>query len=205
MQKHEIKKLSQINEAQAAQAFEVYTESFYDMMSKTITKDKAKLRAIYEACFDRELVYVYLLEGRVVGFLGYATQGNHSIKPQRNVMAKHLGLWGHGVHWGLNYYQPKAESANHAIIEYCAVCPSARGQGVGARLIEHLCDVLPHTEFTLETTEENSSAVRLYSKLGFVKLPKKLSVLVRGFAKVFKLGTPIYMKLQVASSMKNVQ
>jgi len=201
---NKIVKLSQVNEAQAAQAFEVYTESFYDMMSKTITKDRAKLHAIYEACFDREMVYVYLSDDKVVGFLGWATGGNHSIKPDKKVMRKHLGLWGIGVSWGLNYAQPKAQGAHHAIIEYLAVCPSARGQGVGGQLIAHLRDTSGHRAYTLETTEENSSAVRLYTKMGFVKLPKKLSVLVRGFAKVFKLGTPIYMKLEVMS-LKHTQ
>jgi len=194
----EIVKLSEVTEEQFHQAIDVYVESFYDMMSKTITKDKAKLRTIYAECFDREQVYVYISEGRVLGFLGWASAGNHSIKPVKKVMREQLGLWGLAVDWGLNYYQPKSQGDNHAIIEYLAVDPAARGQRVGAKLIQYLCDNLPYRAYTLETTDENTSAVKLYTRMGFAKLPKKLSPLVRGFAKVFKLGTPIYMKMELS-------
>ena len=192
----EIMKLSDVTQEQFDQAIEVYVESFYDMMSKTITKDRSKLRTIYEKCFDPSQVYVYISEGRVLGFLGWASAGSHSIKPVRKVMTRHLGLWGHFVHWGLNYYQPKSQGDDHAIIEYLAVDPAARGQRVGAKLIQYLCDTLPYRAYTLETTEENTSAVKLYTRMGFAKLPKKLSPLVRGFARVFGLGTPIYMKMK---------
>ena len=192
-----IVKLSEVTQEQFDQAIEVYVESFYDMMSKTITKDRAKLRAIYAECFDPAQVFVYVSEGRVLGFLGWASAGNHSIKPVRRVITKQLGPWGHFVHWGLNYYQPKSQGDDHGIVEYLAVDPAARGQRVGAKLLQYLCDNLPYRAYTLETTDENTSAVKLYTRMGFVKLPKKLSPLVRGFAKVFKLGTPIYMKLEL--------
>ena len=190
--------LSTLNEAQIDQAFHVYVESFFDMLSKTITKDKQKLHAIFKACFDYSQVYVYLHEGRVVGFLGWAKMGSHALKPNRNVLQKHLGaLPGAVVHWALNYYQPKAESETQAIIEYLAVDPDARGKGIGAKLIQHLCNSLAYRSYTLETTAENTSAVRLYTKMGFSRLPKKLSPLVRVFARVCDLGTPILMKLEL--------
>ena len=187
--------LSQLNEAQVDQTVAVYVESFYDYASKLVSKDKTKLHAIFKECFEREQVYVYLSDGRAVGFLGWATAGRHSARPNRKALCKHLGLWGHGVHWGMNYYQPKAQDSDDAVIEYLAVCPGARGQGVGGKLIAHLCEHQPYRCYTLETTEENTSAVRLYTKLGFVKLPKKLSPVVRCAARVLGLGTPILMRL----------
>jgi len=193
----EITLLSNVSDAQADQAFTVFVESFYDMMRKTINKDKQTLHALFKESFDRSQVYVCLQDSRPVGFLAYAIAGKQSVVANKNVFRKHLGLWGLGVAWGIGYFQPKAKDENHAIIEYLAVCPSARGQGVGGKLIARLCETGGYRTYTLETTEENTSAVKLYTRLGFVKLPKKLSVLVRGFACARGLGTPIYMKLDL--------
>jgi len=187
--------LSELSEAQVDQAIAVYVESFYDYASKLVSKDKTTLHAIFKECFDRSQVYVYLNDERAVGFLGWGTAGNHSAKPNRKALRKHLGLWGAGVHWGMNYYQPKAQGSDDAVIEYVAVCPTVRGQGVGGKLILHLCEHRPYRVYTLETTEENTSAVRLYTRLGFEKLPKKLNPVVRCVARVLKLGTPILMRL----------
>jgi|GEM_PF-1490278 len=202
-------KLSQATPEQIDQAFVAYVESFYEPYAKKlISRDKGKLHTIFKACFDHEQVYIYLLDGRAVGFLGWATKGNHAIKPNKKVLRQHVGfLWGTVVAIGFNLSQPLARHDDEAIIEYCAVCPLARGQGVGGKLIAHLCEASGHSAYILETTEENSSAVRLYSKLGFVKLPKKLNLIIRATARMFKLGTPILMKLDADSlcPIKNIQ
>jgi ribosomal protein S18 acetylase RimI-like enzyme len=96
----------------------------------------------------------------------------------------------------MNTSQPKLKRDDEAAIEYLAVCESARGQGVGSKLITHLQESLPYRSYTLETTKENTAAVRLYSKLGFVKGGKH-SLLVRIAARLFRIGTPIFMKLTI--------
>jgi len=187
--------LSKLNETQADQAVAVCVESFYEQ-SKLISKDKRKLHAIFKAILDYNQVYVFVRDGRALGFLGLGTENSHTAKPDRNIMQQHLGrIWGAAVAHFMNYGQPKAEGPDQAVIEYLAVDPDTRGQGIGGQLIQHVLDTLPHRVFFLETTLENT-AVKLYNKKGFQQIKKKIPLLLRAFAPMLGLGTPIYMWLE---------
>ncbi|MCL2531010.1 MAG: GNAT family N-acetyltransferase [Oscillospiraceae bacterium] len=191
-----IVKLSELNEAQLDQALTVFVEGLYRYMGASITKDKSKLHILFKHMLDPAQVVVALQEDRAVGICGWGKRGSRAAKACRKLLVQQLGLYGYGVYLGLNVSQPNLKGDDEAAIEYLAVCESMRGQGVGGKLINHLCDTLPYRSYTLETTEENASAVRLYSKLGFVR-SKNHSLLVRVAARVFGVGTPIFMHLEL--------
>jgi [ribosomal protein S18]-alanine N-acetyltransferase len=57
-----------------------------------------------------------------------------------------------------------------------AVAPESRKEGLAMRLIRHAIDVLGERgakEFFLEVREGNGDAIRLYEKLGFVKVGRR--------------------------------
>jgi len=192
----QIDKLSELSEAQLDQAVSVFVEGLYPYMGASISKDKSKLHILFKHMLDPAQVIVALQDGRAVGICGWGKRGSRAAKPCRKLLVKHLGLYGLGVYVGLNVSQPKLKRDDEAAVEYLAVCESARGQGVGGKLIDHLCKTLPYRSYTLETTKGNTSAVRLYSKLGFAR-GKNHSLLVRIAARVFGIGTPIFMELTI--------
>ena len=187
--------LSELNEAQVDQAVAVCVESFYKQL-KIISKDKRVLHAVFKAVLDYSQVYVFVQDGRSVGFLGLGTTGSHSIKPNRTDMQKHLGkIWGALVARFMSYGQPKAKNADQAVIEFLAVDPNTRRQGIGGQLIQHMLGTLPYRDYFLETTLENP-AVALYNKIGFQQMKKKMPLVLRLVAPIMGLGTPIYMWLK---------
>lgn len=192
----QIIQLSELTEAQLDQAITIFVEGLYPYIGASITKDKTKLHILFKHMLDPAQVIVALQDDRVVGICGWGKRGSHAAKACRKQLVQQLGLYGNGVHLGLNISQPKLKRNDEAAIEYLAVCESVRGQGVGGRLIDYLCDTLPYRSYALETTEENIAAVRLYSKLGFVR-NKQHSLLVRVAARVFGVGTPIFMHLEL--------
>ncbi|MCL2195372.1 MAG: GNAT family N-acetyltransferase [Oscillospiraceae bacterium] len=191
-----IVKLSELTETQLDDAIAVFVEGMYPYMGASISRDKAVLHAIFKVGLDPAQVVVALQDDRPVGICGWGKLGSHAAKPSRKLLRQQLGLYGIGVHAGLNVSQPKLKQDDEGRVEYLAVCASMRGQGVGGKLIEHLCATLPYRSYMLETTEENTAAVRLYSKLGFVR-SQKHSLLVRITAKIFRIGTPIFMRLEL--------
>ena len=52
--------------------------------------------------------------------------------------------------------------------------PAARGNGIGAALVSHLCGVardLRHRRIVLETGPEQPEAIHVYKKAGFTPIP----------------------------------
>ncbi|MCL2445157.1 MAG: GNAT family N-acetyltransferase [Oscillospiraceae bacterium] len=191
----QIVNLSELTETQIDQAITVFVEGLYQYMGASITKDKTKLHILFKAMLDPAQVIVAMQDCCAVGILGWGNRDSHAAKSCRKLLVQQLGLYGIGVHVGLNVSQPKLTRDDEGRVEYLAVCESMRGQGVGGKLINHLCSTLPYRSYMLETTEENTAAVRLYSKLGFVR-SEKPSPLVRVAARMFGVGTPVNMRLE---------
>jgi ribosomal protein S18 acetylase RimI-like enzyme len=58
-------------------------------------------------------------------------------------------------------------SENGGSIDYVATAPKFRGQGINYQLIKFIMEQESYAEFVLEVVANNTSAVRLYEKLGF--------------------------------------
>jgi peptide alpha-N-acetyltransferase len=62
---------------------------------------------------------------------------------------------------------------NRGYIAMLAVAESSRGRGLGSQLVERAVDsmrVAGADEVVLETEENNTASLRLYDKLGFVRM-----------------------------------
>jgi len=107
---------------------------------------------------------------RVIGVLAIQTENQNFINPVFKEIKSHYGFWGavvKSVALDCLQHSPKPGEIH---IEGIAVVDSARGQGVGTKLIDALMDFAKNENFkkiTLEVIDTNQRALKLYERLGF--------------------------------------
>ncbi|MCL2107377.1 MAG: GNAT family N-acetyltransferase [Oscillospiraceae bacterium] len=189
---YRILKLSELSEAQAERAFELFAEGFFFIFSP-ISKDKAKLRQLFMDSFDRQSVFVCLYEGEVAGFLAWGDHEKQPIRMRKETCLRLFGrLKGSAVYQlaGGMLSKPKVKNGGEGYLDYLTTDPAFRGRGVGTRLLRHMCAHLPYDSFFLEVLSKNENAIRLYQKLGFKKVKTKNDP----FAMLVGYGRPILMR-----------
>ena len=165
---HDIKLLSDLAETQASQAFDMFAEGFYFIFSP-ISKDKAKLRELFLASFDRGMAYVCLIDGRPVGFLACGTHERQPVNMGREACLRVLGrVKGTLVHRFAApiLAKPHTDDPGEGYLDYLTTDPAYRGRGIGTAMFRHVCENLPYERYTFEVLSKNENAIRLYTKLG---------------------------------------
>lgn len=87
---------------------------------------------------------------------------------------------------------PFTISSKTGVIEFVATAPDYRNQGIGYILLSHIMTTLPFNAYMLEVAESNTSAMRLYEKLGFKEF-RRVAASKRSGA-----GAYIYMRYSAA-------
>lgn len=85
-------------------------------------------------------------------------------------------------------------NSNSYYVDYIAISPEARGEGVGTLLIQELFKIAEKNNMPIISSrvlEKNHNAVKLYKRLGFVKI-KKERKLLESF--IIKTGSSYYME-----------
>jgi ribosomal protein S18 acetylase RimI-like enzyme len=183
----EIKKLSELDEAQINQAFSVFVEGFYNVFS-SISKDKDKLHRLFKHSFDYDMTYAYLLDGEAVGFLGLADHRKRPMKLNREIFMEILPGFGGKVSYKtmcavmdkLNVFSPQVIS-----VDFIATSQEHRSKGIGKQLIEFVRDTLGYKQIELEVFSKNPRAKAFYERTGFevVKVKASLPAMLQGFGK----------------------
>lgn len=198
---YEIKKLSELNHAQVEQAVAVFIDGFYYIYAKAVSKDKTLLKKLFIDAFDYDMVYVYLYEGRVVGFLGLGNSHKRCIALRKETCKRLLGSFKGAMIYmqmGGILHEITVHGINEGYIDYITTDDNYRGQGIATRLIKYACDTLSYESYTLDVLSKNTTAKKLYEHLGFVQTNIKKNLLV----KLGGFGNQIVMKLEVDKAKK---
>ena len=191
---HDIKRLSELTEAQVVQAFDLFAEGFYFIFSP-ISKDKAKLRALFLASFDRDMAWVDLIDGRPVGFLSCGTNKRQPVNMRREDCLRVLGrVKGALVHRFAApiLAKPHTRDPREGYLDYLTTDPAYRGRGIGTAMFRHVCETLPYERYTFEVLSKNENAIRLYTKLGM----RQVKVKKDPVASLVGHGKPIIMAFE---------
>jgi ribosomal protein S18 acetylase RimI-like enzyme len=189
-----IKPLSELTDAQAVQAFDMFAEGFYFIFSP-ISKDKAKLRELFLAAFDRDMAWVYLIEGRPVGLLTCGNSVRQPVNMRREDCLRVLGrVKGSLVYRFAAPILAKPHVGDPAVgyLDYLTTDPAFRGRGIGTAMFRHVCETLPYERYTFEVLSKNATAIRLYNKLGI----KQVRVKKDPVASLVGHGSPIIMEFE---------
>jgi len=199
---HTIKPLSALTDAQTAQAFDMFAEGFYFIFSP-ISKDKAKLRELFMASFDREMAWVCLIEGKPVGFIACGTSERQPVNMTREACLRVLGR----VKGTLVYRfaapilaKPHTQDPDEGYLDYLTTDPDYRGRGIGTAMFRHVCETLPYERYTFEVLSKNETAIRLYTKLGM----KRVKVKNDPVASLVGHGKPIIMAFETNDFLRQL-
>jgi len=191
----EIKKLSELDEEQVNQSFNVFVEGFSNVFS-SITKDKDKLHRLFKNSFEYEMTYAYLLDGEAVGFMGLANCEKRPMKLNKEIFLETIsGFAGKVVFATMNAAFEKLNPVGpgEIYIDYIATSPEHRSKGIGTKLIEYVRDTLGYKHIELEVFSKNPRAKGFYERAGFkvIKIKKDFMMTLQGF------GRRIVMRLDI--------
>jgi len=165
----EIRRMKGLSKCFDEEVTGVFVDAYYDLLS-TIEKDKEKLVKVFKHTFVREVFYLALLNGKVVGMLACSTNRKRGLKFDRTIFIEHFGFFkGNFIYYSLRneFETPLDYNNSTAYIEVVATTSEARGKGVATSLFNHVIKNTYYKEFILEVMDTNEKAKRIYERLGF--------------------------------------
>lgn len=138
--------------------------------------------SFFVGCFGRRFVldflkeilvirrfYVADLKGNIIGLLAYSDSDGRATYLERKVLSRKFGairvfLLGFVLR---DFEKQLALDNQTAYIEYVAVDPAYRRQGIASQLLEESMDKTSYKAYLLEVKDTNLSAIRCYQALDF--------------------------------------
>ncbi|MGB2693393.1 MAG: GNAT family N-acetyltransferase [Thermodesulfobacteriota bacterium] len=152
-------------------AAELYEEAFRQKFAP-IVKSREKLIEILADSIQTEFAVVALKENRLVGLAGFHNRGkSFTGGGSASFIIKKLGLF-KGL-WAialLTILYERKETQGELLMDGIVVDPSMRGQGIGTRMFETLCEHATNEGFDsirLDVVDTNPGAKKLYESQGF--------------------------------------
>ena len=185
---------SDLDENGKRAAIALFVDGFGHMF--TFAKTRDELLRLFADSFQKELVYVYLSNNMVAGFLGLGTNTKTALKGNAQVCKDLFGKGKGGIVYAQLFRRaekPKVEKDTDLYIDFLTTSVHMRKQGIATKLLNFACALPGYTECYLDVLSKNVTAATLYESLGFVTYKKKLSI----FTFVQGLGHLILMKKRV--------
>ncbi|UVI27748.1 GNAT family N-acetyltransferase [Paenibacillus spongiae] len=123
-----------------------------------------------------------ILEGEIVGILACSNNRRRAMTVDKPSLKQAFGfLKGNLAYDSLDkeFNAPLPFEDETGYIECVATSERARGKGVSTALFKHVMQELPYRNYILEVVDTNSTAIRLYKKLGFEEFKRKREKLSR--------------------------
>ena len=167
----------------------IFVDGFYELGLKFISNDKAKLARGLSHIFQLDDFYVVIDGGKIAALTGcYDGKSPIIIMFNKKIMRKEMGFFlGSFAYLMLNkvmggHKYPFEFTPQTGAIEFVAVSEDYRGRGIGGDLINHIMENETYAEYVLEVADNNTPAVKLYKKLGFVEFMRTPAPKRSGFS-----------------------
>lgn len=135
------------------------------------SQDRDTLAAAFAHMFNVDVFYIAVLDGEPAGMAACNDGWDGSITCDAAEFRRHFGVIKGtiaGILLARELEKPPIESGKGiASVEFVVTATPFRGKGVATALLEHILDKTPFREYILEVADTNTSAIRLYKKLGF--------------------------------------
>ena len=173
----EIKQAMELGDDIRERLSEIYVNAFYNDVLKYFSRDKSKLKKVFANGFLLEYFYVAIMDNEIVGMIACMGKDNICFKHSIKTLVKYLGIFrGLLTYFGLKQFIkefPKLDE-NTALLECLATDIKHLREGVATTLIKSLFDLPEYKFFLLEVMGTNAKAIKLYTKIGFEVVYKKI-------------------------------
>ena len=179
----EIKRASELEENIRKKISDIFVGGFIQWL-QYFSKDLEKLSRAFAHMFILDFFYVAVMDGEPAGIAACTDGKTPPIRLQPKELRRHLGLImgtiaGKVLKKALeNPPYPFSVEPGWGSVEFVATDAKHRGKGVASAVIQHIVAETPYSAYVLEVADTNTSAVKLYGKLGFrefVRVPHKQS------------------------------
>lgn len=177
----EIKPASALGEDIRKKISDIFVDGFIQWL-QYFSKDSEKLSRAFAHMFVLDAFYAAVMDGQPVGIAACTDGKSPSIRLQSKELRRHLGLIMGTIAGKIlkkeleNHPYPFPLEPGWGSVEFVATDAKHRGKGVAAAIIRHIFAETPYSTYILEVADTNTSAVRLYEKLGFrefMRIPQK--------------------------------
>lgn len=192
MTKSEIKCYEQLSEKQKEEVLEIFIEGFKHLFS--FSKNDKELKKTLYTAFHKKQFLGYLEDDTVLGIIGIATNRVRPVKLQLKDCIEVYGKFKGTLYCKqLNaIFQSRVVNGERDLyIDILATKKSARGKGIGTRLLKYAFNLAAYDEYYIEVLSKNENAYRLYCKVGFKEYKKSMF----SFITLQGYGYPIKLKL----------
>jgi len=155
----------------------IFVEGFYPWI-KHFSRDKEQLIAAFSHTFDLRCFYI-AMENDEIAAMAACTDGNAPVFLDRKIFIQTMGvLRGCYTYYVLGRYirnsgYPFKLSRTTGSIEYVATAEAYQGRGIAQGLLTHIINTEVYTAYVLEFADTNTTAFRLYERLGFKEIDRK--------------------------------
>ena len=159
-----------------------------------ITKDMDRFAKALESGIDVNRFIIAEQDDRMVGIIACADCTGRVVTPSKKDCRKHLGFFRGSIAFMVlkeEFIQPLTYPPTTGCIDIVGVLKESRGKGIAKALLKEAISTNPqYTEFVLNVTDINTSAIKLYESFGFVEYER----VPYRFAKQAGFDAKIYMK-----------
>ena len=151
----------------------LYVETFGKDMD-VISKNREKSVKAFSHMFVVDDFYVCIIDNEVVGMMACANKEAYSIKHDKKVLIKELGLI-KGLLANMNLKMIFTKPRKYPIeiddktgsIENVVIDSNYRKKGIATSIMEYIFSLNMYEKYVLEIFDTNENAIKLYKKLGF--------------------------------------
>lgn len=175
----------------------VFVDGYEEDMA-FISKDREQLIEAFSKMICPDVFYFAELDGEIVGILACSNNKNRALTIDRKIMRNAFGfVKGSIAHHFMKdeFNVPLPYDDETGYVECVATTVKARGKGVSTSLMKYVLEHEDYKRYTLEVTDANEVAYRLYKKLGFTEY----STIKESFSKYKGFKYRIYMELTPAN------
>ena len=169
----EIKPAKDVNGNIQEKICKLYVETFGKDMD-AISKNREKAVKAFTHMFVVDDFYVCIIDNEVVGMAACANKEAYSIKHDKKVLIKELGLI-NGLVTNMTLKRIFTNPPKYPIeiddktgsIENVATDSNYRKKGIATSLMKYIFALNMYEKYFLEVFDTNENAIKLYKKLGF--------------------------------------
>ena len=192
-----VKRAAELDRDVSKEISDIFVAGFYQWL-QFFSKDEARLSKAFAHIYNPEVFYVALSGDKIAGITACTDGQVPSVILDKKELRKHLGF----IRGNIAYAVLKREfetkkypfdiPAGMGMIEFVAISPDYRRQGVAEGIIRYIWAETAYEEYALEVADTNEKAVRLYHKLGF----KEFMQIKQKHSKHSGVNSLIYMKTE---------